>query len=56
MRTFALQALADLAEQAPDLLPEVIELLHEAVRAGTAAMRARSRKLLLRLERQESRE
>jgi HEAT repeat protein len=56
VRTFALQALADLAEQAPDLLPEVIELLHEAVRAGTAAMRARSRKLLLRLERQESRE
>jgi HEAT repeat protein len=51
VRTFALQGLADLAEQAPDLLPQVLELLHQAARSGTAAMKARSRKLLLRLER-----
>lgn len=50
VRTCALQALSDLAEQAPELLPDVIDLLHQAARAGTAAMKARGRKLLLRLE------
>ena len=54
VRTFALQGLADLAEQAPDLLPEVIELLQQAARAGTPAMKARSRKLLARLERRRA--
>ena len=51
VRTFALQALSDCAGQDPALLPEVIELLQQALRSGTAAMKARSRKLLLRLER-----
>jgi HEAT repeat protein len=54
VRTCALQALSDIAEQTPDLRPEVLELLHQAARAGTAAMKARSRKLLLRLERLRS--
>ena len=51
VRTFALQGLADLAENDLSLRSGVIELLREAARNGTAAMKARSRKLLLRLER-----
>jgi hypothetical protein len=50
VRTCALQALSDLAEQSPERVSEVTELLHQAARTGTAAMKARSRKLLLRLE------
>lgn len=49
VRTFALQALADFAANDEGLRVEVIELLQHAVRAGTAAMKARSRKLLARL-------
>jgi hypothetical protein len=51
VKTFALQGLADLAEDDPAIRPQVIELLREATRTGTPAMKARSRKLLLRLER-----
>lgn len=51
VRTFALQGLADLAEQDVRMRPAVIELLREAARGGTPAMRARSRKLLVQLER-----
>src|SRR5579862_985573 len=51
VRTFALQGLADLAENDADMRAAVMELLREATRSGTAAMKARSRKLLLRLER-----
>ncbi len=50
VRTFALRGLADLAQNDPDLRPRVIETLREATRKGTPAMKARSRKLLLRLE------
>jgi HEAT repeat protein len=50
VRTFALQALADLAHEDAALRSEVIQMLQQAVRNGTAAMKARSRKLLLRLE------
>ena len=50
VRTFALQALADLAQDVPGLRPSVLGLLHEAVRNGTPAMKARSRKLLLHLK------
>jgi HEAT repeat protein len=49
VRTFALQGLADLAQDDPSLRPKVIELLHESARNGTPAMKARSRKLLLHL-------
>ena len=56
VRTCALQALADLAAQAPALLPEVIELLHQALRGGSAAMKARSRKLLVALQPRPSRD
>jgi hypothetical protein len=46
VKTFALQALADLAQNDADLRQEVIELLEKAIRSGTPAMRARARKLL----------
>ncbi len=51
VKTFALQGLADLAQDDPSIRPEVIEILREATRRGTAAMKARSRKLLHKLER-----
>ncbi|HKF53407.1 MAG TPA: hypothetical protein VKB26_13915, partial [Candidatus Acidoferrales bacterium] len=51
VRTFALQGLADLAESDESIRPMVMEILREAVRSGTAAMKARSRKLLARMER-----
>lgn len=51
VKTFALQGLADLAQDDPSIQPRVIEILREATRSGTAAMKARGRKLLLRLER-----
>jgi hypothetical protein len=51
VKTFALQALADLAEDDSDLRSKVLETLRQAVRNGTPAMKARARKLLLRLER-----
>lgn len=51
VKKFALQGLADLAQDDPSIRPGVIELLHQAARTGTAAMKARGRKLLPRLER-----
>lgn len=48
VKTFALQGLFDLAQQHPSLRAHVIELLRDAVRSGTPAMRARSRRLLER--------
>jgi hypothetical protein len=50
VKTFALQGLADLAKDDSALRPSVIELLRESERSGTPAMKARSRKLLPRLE------
>jgi hypothetical protein len=51
VKTFALQGLADLAKNDSTMRPLVIELLREAERGGTSAMKARSRKLLPQLER-----
>jgi hypothetical protein len=51
VKTFALQGLADLAQQEPSIRPKVVEILREATRSGTPAMKARSRKLLIHLER-----
>ena len=53
VRTFALQGLADLAQQDSSLRAPGVDLLRQAVRAGTPAMKARSRKLLARLEQEE---
>jgi hypothetical protein len=51
VKTFALQGLADLAQDEASLRLRVIEILREATRNGTPAMKARSRKLLLHMER-----
>ncbi len=53
VKASALQALADLAEGQPSIQPGVIKLLRQSARNGTPAMKARSRKLLLHLERAE---
>jgi hypothetical protein len=54
VKTFALQGLADFAAQDHCIRSTVMETLRQAARNGTAAMKARSRKLLLRLERDSS--
>jgi HEAT repeat protein len=46
VRTFALQALAELSRGNPELEADVIDLLERTIRTGTPAMKARSRKLL----------
>ncbi|MGA8103191.1 MAG: hypothetical protein WB869_13615 [Candidatus Acidiferrales bacterium] len=51
VRTFALQGLADLAQDDTNIRTEVIEVLRASVRSGTPAMKARSRKLLIQLDR-----
>jgi hypothetical protein len=51
VKTFALQGLADLAHDDTNIRSTVIEILREATRSGTPAMKARSRKLLHELER-----
>ncbi len=50
VKTFALQAMFDLAQHDAHMRSTVTELLREATRTGTAAMKARSRKLLARLD------
>jgi len=50
VRTSALQGLTDLAQNDASIRPGVIELLREATRNGTPAMKARSRKLLLQFD------
>ncbi|HEX2330040.1 MAG TPA: hypothetical protein VHN74_15040 [Candidatus Angelobacter sp.] len=56
VRTFALQGMADVATSDATFRPEVIELLEDARRSGSAAMKARSRKLLKQLSRLDSRQ
>lgn len=51
VKTAALHGLADLTRHDPSLLPTVLDLLRIHGRSGTPAMRARTRKLLARLER-----
>lgn len=46
VKTFAMQALADLVEQAPEIRPAVVLHLRELMVTGTPAMKARGRKLL----------
>ena len=50
VKTFALQGLADLAKQDACLREPVRRTLEESLRAGTAAMKARARKLLKALQ------
>jgi hypothetical protein len=49
VKTFAMQALADLAERDAKLRPQVIKLLAELIETGSPAMKSRGRKLLNRL-------
>ena len=53
VKTFALQGLFDLSVLHSELRPRIEELLTVAVSTGTAAMRARSRKLLGQIARRE---
>jgi len=53
VKTAALQGLADLTRNDPSQLPAVIDLLRIHGRSGTPAMRARSRILLIKLEKRE---
>lgn len=46
VKTFAMQALVDLAQDEPSLKLQVRDLLEQAVRAGTPAMKVRARRLL----------
>jgi hypothetical protein len=50
VKTYALQGLADLAQHEPGIRGRVVEILSEATRNGTAAMKARGRKLLIQLD------
>src|SRR5277367_5387684 len=46
VKTFALQGLADLAQNDAALRPKVKQLIEDAIQSGTPAMKARARKLL----------
>jgi hypothetical protein len=46
VKTFAMQALADITTQAPELCPVVLRQLQKLTVHGTPAMRARGRKLI----------
>jgi hypothetical protein len=50
VRTFALQALADMSRSDSQLWPQVREILEKSIARGTAAMKARARKLLKELK------
>ena len=49
VKTFSMQALADLARQSPALRPNVLDHLEKLTAIGTPAMKARGRKLLAAL-------
>jgi HEAT repeat protein len=51
VRTFAMQALADLALQDARLRPAILTRLEELTRTGSPAMKSRGKKLLSRLKR-----
>ena len=51
VKTFAMQAIWDLAAADAKLKSQIIPLIEELTQIGTAAMRARGRKILQQLER-----
>lgn len=51
VKTLAMQALADIAFQTPELRPSVLTHLRELTLIGTPAMKARGRKLCAEMER-----
>jgi hypothetical protein len=52
VKTFSMQALADMAEQDAELRPSIVMQLQELTRTGSPAMQSRGRKLLAKLARQ----
>ena len=50
VKTFAMQALADLALQDRELKPSIYRQLEELTRIGSPAMQSRGRKLLAKLK------
>lgn len=50
VKTCAMQALADLARQAPELRANVLVILQDLTAHGTPAMKARGRRLLVEME------
>ncbi len=50
VKTFAMQAFADIARQSPKLRPSILVHLRELTASGTPAMKARGRKLLAEME------
>jgi hypothetical protein len=50
VKTYALEGIWELSREDPNARAEAVEILREAVRTGTAAMKARSRKILARIE------
>ncbi len=50
VKTFAMQAMADLALQDASLRPEVLVVIEELARTGSPAMQSRGRKLLKKLK------
>ena len=54
VKTFSMQALADLAAENPDLYNEVIALLEDCTRTGSPAMKSRARILLKKMKRDSS--
>jgi hypothetical protein len=50
VKTFAMQALADLAERDADLRPGIVRTIQKLTRTGSPAMRSRGRKLLKKLD------
>jgi len=54
VKTFAMQGLWELTQLNAESRSEVVELVRELVKTGTAAMRARGRKLLREVDRSEA--
>jgi hypothetical protein len=54
VKTFAMQALADIAAQDSELRAPIMERLKRLTRTGSPAMKSRGRKLLARLKQMES--
>ncbi len=50
VKTFSMQALADIAEQDAELRPPIIKQLESLTRTGSPAMKARGKKLLAKLK------
>ena len=55
VKTFALEGLWEISRSDPEARVDVIELLREATRSGTAAMKARSQEILAKTEREPGR-